>query len=429
MESLFGGVGGGCVGVVVLHVVCAALYRFVPCKETTGYVCDDVHGTPLKYRLSGLRVYAIVLALFVAGAALGWYPLTVFADDYWGAVAAANVIGLAGSALALVIGRSVAPKKRLAHRRRAITIDQVKHKDSTPVSSSKPAQQAQEQQAQEQHAQEQHAQKQGQEQEEKNSNALVQLMSEFYAGLQFNPRVAGIDLKMYAYLYGAVLLQLVLVSALASHYDACGGEVHLSIAVYVALFTWFIAEYIFFENVHLYTYDLFAERFGFKLLWGCFVFYPLFYGIGVWPLVDACDADLSAVEAAATVALFYCGWGLTRGANLQKYYFKVTPTRPFLGIKPQTISDSRILYSGFWGIARHINYLGEIMQGVALALPGYLVTGSMLPWLYPLYYLLLLIPRQWEVSLRVSEGVRARARVCECARACVCECERACVSE
>jgi hypothetical protein len=32
--------------------------------------------------------------------------------------------------------------------------------------------------------------------------------------------------------------------------------------------------------------------------------------------------------------------------------------------------------------------------GVALALPGWLATGSLVPWLYPLYYVALFVPRQ-----------------------------------
>ena len=32
---------------------------------------------------------------------------------------------------------------------------------------------------------------------------------------------------------------------------------------------------------------------------------------------------------------------------------------------------SKILCSGFWGLARHINYFGEIVQAIALALPGW----------------------------------------------------------
>jgi hypothetical protein len=65
-------------------------------------------------------------------------------------------------------------------------------------------------------------------------------------------------------------------------------------------------------------YDLFAERLGFKLVWGCLCFYPHFYCVGVWAIVGASPAnDLSPALAAAVGALFAIGWALTRGANLQ----------------------------------------------------------------------------------------------------------------
>jgi delta14-sterol reductase len=160
------------------------------------------------------------------------------------------------------------------------------------------------------------------------------------------------------------------------------------------------------QHVHLYTYDLFAERVGFKLTWGCLCFYPFFYGIGVWSLTDI-HHDISPVHAAAAVACFVAGWVMSRGANNQKYAFKTnpTPTSPFLGIAPRVVPGSRILCSGWWGLARHINYLGEILMAVGLALPGGFPaagTSSLLPWLYPLYYVALLFPREREDN-RVCE--------------------------
>ena len=59
--------------------------------------------------------------------------------------------------------------------------------------------------------------------------------------------------------------------------------------LYCALFLWFVAEYLVFERVHLYTYDIFAERLGFKLGWGCFAFYPYFYLIGLWAIAHRPD--------------------------------------------------------------------------------------------------------------------------------------------
>ncbi len=37
------------------------------------------------------------------------------------------------------------------------------------------------------------------------------------------------------------------------------------------MLSWFCVEYLMHEHVHLFTYDLFAERTGFKLTWGCLV--------------------------------------------------------------------------------------------------------------------------------------------------------------
>ena len=94
-------------------------------------------------------------------------------------------------------------------------------------------------------------------------------------------------------------------------------------------------------------------------------------------------------------AVFFGGWVLARGANLQKHRFKREPDQAFLGISPKALSDGErhVLVSGFWGVSRHVNYLGEIAMGVGLALA--LGRPSMLaPWLYPLYYVALLVPRE-----------------------------------
>jgi protein-S-isoprenylcysteine O-methyltransferase Ste14 len=152
----------------------------------------------------------------------------------------------------------------------------------------------------------------------------------------------------------------------------------------------------YFENVHLFTYDIFRERLGFKIMWGCFCWYPFFYTIGNAPLVEAqADEDISCATSVACAALFGVGWALTRGANLQKHALK-TGRKSFLGVPLQTVpgSGGRLLCSGWWAISRHVNYAGEIVQAIALALPGWFATGSLLPWLYPLYYLALFIPRQ-----------------------------------
>ena len=81
--------------------------------------------------------------------------------------------------------------------------------------------------------------------------------------------------------------------------------------------------------------------------------------------------------------------------HLMMYFFKTMPERKFLWIKPEVLSDGkhRLLANGFWGARRHINYLGEITQAIAIVLAsGYF--GVWMVWLYPAYYIALMLTRQ-----------------------------------
>jgi delta14-sterol reductase len=166
---------------------------------------------------------------------------------------------------------------------------------------------------------------------------------------------------------------------------------------------YFLIDYLIFEEVHLYTYDLFAENVGFKLGWGCILFYPYFYAVFLWSTVHLPDPHTPAWLLFTYALIFFTGWVLSRGANLQKYFFKKNPARSFLGIVPGVITDGKhtLLVNGFWGISRHINYLGEILMGTGIILcTGY--PANIWPWLYPLYYLALLFTRQVDDNRRCA---------------------------
>jgi protein-S-isoprenylcysteine O-methyltransferase Ste14 len=221
--------------------------------------------------------------------------------------------------------------------------------------------------------------------------------ADFYLGRLENPQLWGgrIDAKMWLYLIGAIMLELNVLSFTAHHFILYG--VHSSPGVFIAtgLISFFVIDYLTFEEVHLYTYDLFAERVGFKLGWGCIAFYPYFYSIPFWSTASMPNAGTPTFLLIIYACIFFGSWSLSRGANLQKYFFKKDPDKKFLGIKPKTITDGKriLLVNGFWGLSRHINYLGEIGMAVGIVLClGHPLT--IWPWLYPIYYIVLLFPRQ-----------------------------------
>ena len=102
------------------------------------------------------------------------------------------------------------------------------------------------------------------------------------------------------------------------------------------------------------------------MIWGGLVVYGWLYIIPLWGMAAYPKPGFSPawtyVWLIGTPAMFLFGWGISRGANLQKYTFKRWPDRKSLGlIEPRYIEagDRKILCSGLWDYARHLNYLGE----------------------------------------------------------------------
>lgn len=222
-------------------------------------------------------------------------------------------------------------------------------------------------------------------------------LADFYYGRIENPQLWGgrIDFKVWLYLAGAIMLELNILSIVAHHYIRFGSFSSPGLIISAALLSWFVIDYLTFEEVHLYTYDFLAERVGFKLGWGDTAFYPYFYAVPLWVTAELPNPQTPVLLTVIYVLIFFLGWGLSRGANMQKYYFKKYPSRPFLGLRPEVISDGKknVLVNGFWGLSRHINYFGEILMATGIVLStGY--PSSLISWLYPLYYVALLFPRQ-----------------------------------
>ncbi|KAI9197402.1 ergosterol biosynthesis ERG4/ERG24 [Polychytrium aggregatum] len=370
--------------VAEVYLLCVVLHKIIPYPSRQGYCCS-FDGKPLTYKLNGLWVLFVVVAFYVVLVHFGVKDATFLARNFWFGWLSGALIGLALSILYDVLGRVWPPVD--AQYLRCLTRDMVSWDETAG-------------------AYKVIKQPLADPNYRKKSPIL-----DFFNGHAFNPRFLGIDMKMMLYCWGAVLLQLNVLSMMMLQIQTNQSVLTNAMVVYVIAFTWFLVEYSFFENVHLYTYDLFAEKIGFKLLWGCLGFYPFLYCIGGIPLMtfapaaQSQDADIPVLGAVGIGLLFLVGWVLTRGPNMQKFHLKMNPTATtfLFGLIPQkTIPGTRIICSGFWSLSRHINYLGEIIQAIALALPGFIVMLGgghpwymcLIPWIYPLYYVMLFIPRE-----------------------------------
>eukprot|EP00041_Stephanoeca_diplocostata_P032589 m.1049613 g.1049613 ORF g.1049613 m.1049613 type:complete len:350 (+) comp24174_c1_seq14:227-1276(+) len=275
------------VGVFGVYACVALAHIILPGSVIDGYACDR-HGNTLTYKINGIPVVVLSVLVF------HWYApnKTFFYDNYYHCWFWGNVFGLLGSAVFYYKGRQQ-PENEIEYGPRSRTKD-------CPVSSSTPS--------------------------DKAAFWEQGFFRSFYVGLEFNPRhrfvSTDFDWKMWLYLVGAVMLELVVLSTVAANRRENGGHYSVAAVVGGVMWTWFVFEYIYHEHVHLYTYDIFAERLGFKLIWGCLAWYPFFYSIGLRCLVVPLGetfTDITTTQGCCIVALFLFGWTLTRGANMQKY--------------------------------------------------------------------------------------------------------------
>ena len=199
------------------------------------------------------------------------------------------------------------------------------------------------------------------------------------------------DVKMYTYVVGGAMFSLNALSGAAYHHERFGEDANPGVYLYAGLFTFYILDYFIYERVQLYTYDMMHEHVGFRMLWGGLVFYGWLFILPLWGMAAHPDPGFSTawtyVWLIGVAALFLLGWGISRGTNMQKYTFKRWPDRKFLGlIEPEYIEagDRKILISGFWGVARHFNYMGEWTLALAIGLVfGHF--GNLWAWTYTIF--------------------------------------------
>jgi Delta14-sterol reductase len=103
--------------------------------------------------------------------------------------------------------------------------------------------------------------------------------------------------------------------------------------------------------------DITTDGFGFMLAFGDLAWVPFTYTLQARYLVNH-DPGLSVPVLAPIVVLNMMGYFVFRGANGQKDAFRRDPSAPevaHLKYMP-TERGTRLLVSGYWGLARKINY-------------------------------------------------------------------------
>jgi len=215
-----------------------------------------------------------------------------------------------------------------------------------------------------------------------------------FMGTTLNPRIGPFDLKYFCESRPGLILWVLFNLSLAAAQRERHGTVTTAMLLVNAFQFLYVVDYFWNEEAILTTWDIKHEKFGWMLAWGDLVWVPFTYTIQAYYLVDHPHA-LSPAATTGIVLLNVGGYAIFRATNIQKHRFRRDPARPVWGRAPEyirTATGSLLLTSGWWGIARHLNYLGDLLMALAWCLPTKF--EHPLPYFYFVYMIILLVHRE-----------------------------------
>nr|XP_046229707.1 delta(14)-sterol reductase LBR isoform X2 [Scatophagus argus]XP_046229708.1 delta(14)-sterol reductase LBR isoform X2 [Scatophagus argus] len=217
---------------------------------------------------------------------------------------------------------------------------------------------------------------------------------DFFKGHELNPRIKDFDLKFFCEMRPGLIGWCLINFAMAlAEMKQQGLDAPSYSMILVNLFQLlYVVDGLWNEEAILTTMDLMHDGFGFMLAFGDLVWVPFTYTLQAYYLVSHPN-PLSVPALAAIVALKLTGFYIFRKSNSEKNAFRRNPSDPNLSYLKTipTATGKSLLVSGWWGVVRHPNYLGDLIMALAWSLPcGF---SHLLPWYYMIYFIILLVHR------------------------------------
>lgn len=212
------------------------------------------------------------------------------------------------------------------------------------------------------------------------------MLYDWFIGRELNPRVTlpifgEVDIKSWCELRPGLLLWLILDLAFMAQQHRNFGRVTDSIILVTLAQGFYILDSYYMEPAILTTIDITTDGFGVMLSFGDLVWVPFTYSIqarylATYPVV------LGMWGVLAVLAVQSVGYYMFRTINNEKNRFRTNPNDERVKHLKyiHTATGSKLLITGWWGRARHINYLGDWFMSWSYVLPtalaGYTIQNA-----------------------------------------------------
>lgn len=212
------------------------------------------------------------------------------------------------------------------------------------------------------------------------------MLYDWFIGRELNPRVnlpifGEVDIKAWCELRPGLLGWIILDLAFIAQQYRNFGYVTDSILITTIAQAVYVFDSYYMEPAILTTIDIIADGFGVMLAFGDLVWVPFTYSIQAKYLATY-PVQLGWKGIAGVLAVQATGYYIFRAVNNEKNRFRTNPKDPRVSHLKyiETATGSKLLITGWWGQARHINYLGDWLMSWAYVLPtamaGYTIKNA-----------------------------------------------------
>ncbi|KAK3942338.1 delta(14)-sterol reductase [Diplogelasinospora grovesii] len=212
------------------------------------------------------------------------------------------------------------------------------------------------------------------------------MLYDWFIGRELNPRVTlpfigEVDIKEWMEIRPGLLGWILFNCAFVAKQYRNYGYVTDSIIFVTVIQAIYVLDAQYMEPAILTTIDITTDGFGCMLAFGDLVWVPFLYSMQTRYLAIH-PQTLGPVGLTVVGAVLVTGYSIFRLSNSQKNTFRTNPNDPSVAHLKyiETKTGSRLLISGWWGIARHINYLGDWLQAWPYSLPtgmaGYVILSA-----------------------------------------------------
>ncbi|KAH9208748.1 ergosterol biosynthesis ERG4/ERG24 [Leptodontidium sp. 2 PMI_412] len=227
---------------------------------------------------------------------------------------------------------------------------------------------------------------------------------DFYMGIELNPRLNNFDVKLFTNGRPGIVAWTIIDLSFVAYQYQLHGYITNSILIATYLHGLYVIDFFINEDWYVRTIDIAHDHFGFYLAWGSTVWLPAMYTLQTQYLAR-CPVTLSMPAMISLTIGGTGGYALFRSVNNQKHLTRRTQGDCLIwGTKAKILKmeyktgdglthQSVMLISGWWGLARHTNYLGDLILSYSMcATCGF---HSLLPWTYAIFMTILLVHRCW----------------------------------